>query len=557
MTRGSARIRVLVVDDQPRTADALARRDAGIELVPVGGEAQERAGPNRHARSWREARPWIAQARMRPDAVVLDLRFDLPDEELLPDERTLGQTAAAARLRKERRERQGLLILDRIRRAAPDLPVILTTAYEEIPFEEEAARLRADAFTYAVGEDAATAEEILRLVRRAVADRESPPATGRFFWGAGAAMRELRRRVLSLAPTPMPLLVTGPTGTGKGLLVREVIHPAAGRRGPLVAFDCATVPESLLQASLFGVVRGAFTGAAVDRAGVFEAAARGTLFIDEIENLSADAQKMLLTALNDGRIRRVGASADTPHTARVVAASNTRLEDCAAEGRFRRDLLMRLNPALRLELPPLSERRADLPELARFCAAEFFADAAHARRISDAVRDGGGDPSGAWGIALGDDAPDGASVLFRLPRKAWAAMQRHPWPGNLRQFAMLLDDALASTLYGGTPAVPAAPSVAAGRSTVVFEIEPRLVFDLLAGAREAAPSSPRLTLDAPRAASVAAFRRAVEREAFRALFRDAGGSFERMSERMTGSPRHARAARLRFNRLGLSARDER
>src|SRR4029079_10093831 len=99
------------------------------------------------------------------------------------------------------------------------------TAYEEIPFEEEAARLRADAFTYAVGEDASTAEEILRLVRRAVADRDSPPATGRFFWGAGAAMRELRRRVLSLAPTPMPLLVAGPTATRKALLDRARTPP--------------------------------------------------------------------------------------------------------------------------------------------------------------------------------------------------------------------------------------------------------------------------------------------------------------------------------------------
>jgi len=541
---------VLVVDDQPRTAEALARRDGAVEVLAVGGDSAPRSGPRRHARCWREARPWIAEARRRPDAVVLDLRFDVPDEDLLPDERPLGDSAGARRTRQERRDRQGLLILERLRRAAPDLPVILTTAYEEIPFEEEATRLRADAFTYAVGEDAATAEEILRLVRRAVADRESPPATGRFFWGSGSAMRELRRRILSLAPTPMPLLITGPTGTGKGLLVREVVHPASGRKGPLVAFDCATVPESLLQASLFGVVRGAFTGAVVDRSGVFEAAARGTLFLDEIENLSGDAQKMLLTALNDGRIRRVGGTADTPHNARVVAASNTRLEECASDGRFRRDLLMRLNPALRLELPPLAERRADLPELGRFCAAAFFADDAHARRIADVVRDASGDPSGRWAIALGDDAPAGAAVLFRLPRKAWAAMQRHPWPGNLRQFAMLLEDALASTLYGG-----ATPRLEGG--TAVFDVEARLVFDLLAGAREAEPAGARLTLDAPRAASVAAFRRGVEREAFRAMFRESGGSFERMSERMTGSPRHARAARLRFNRLGLSARDER
>ena len=551
MTR-SGRIRVLVVDDQARTADALERRaDGAIDLVSAGGEEEGRPGPRRHATCWREARPFVSSERRRPDAVVLDLRFDVRDEDLLPDERALGDSARARGVRRELRERQGLLILERLRRAAPDLPVVLTTAYEEIPFEEEAARLRADAFTYAVGEDAATADEILRLVRRAVADRESPPATGRFFWGSGAAMRELRRRVLSLAPTPMPLLVTGPTGTGKGLLVREVLHPASGRRGPLVPFDCATVPESLLQASLFGVVRGAFTGAVSDRSGVFEAAARGTLFLDEIENLSGDAQKMLLTALNDGRIRRVGGSADAPHSARVVAASNIRLEECASDGRFRRDLLMRLNPALRLELPPLTERRADLPELARFCAAAFFRDEAHARRVSDAVRDAGGDPAaGGWAVALGDDAPRDAAVLFRIPRKAWAAMLRHPWPGNLRQFAMLLEDALASTLYGG-----ASPRLEG--ATAAFDVEPRLVFDLLAGARDAEGTAPRLTLEAPRAASVAAFRRAVEREAFRSLFREAGGSFERMSERMTGSPRHARAARLRFNRLGLSVREER
>ena len=561
MTRGIGRIRVLVIDDQARTADAIARRatDAGVELVSVSaGDGAPSGDQRRHARCWREARTWITPARRRPDAVVLDVRFDVADEDLLPEERPLGDSAAARRARQERRERQGLLILERLRRAAPDLPVILTTAYEEIPFEQEAARLRADAFTYAVGEETANVEEILRLVRRAVADRESPPATGRFFWGTGSAMRDLRRRVLSLAPTPMPLLVTGPTGTGKNLLVREVVHPTSNRKGPLVAFDCATVPESLLQASLFGVVRGAFTGAVVDRAGVFEAAARGTLFLDEIENLSADAQKMLLTALNDGRIRRVGASADAPHSARVVAASNARLEDRASEGRFRRDLLMRLNPALRLELPPLSERRADLPELARFCAAAFFADESHRRRIADAVRDAGGDPSGSVAIALGDDAPRDAAAVFRIPRKAWAAMLRHAWPGNLRQFEMLLDDALASTLYGGTsPRIEARVAGTGAPAIAVFDIEARPVFDLLAGALATEGPGARLALDAPRASSVAAFRRSVEREAFRALFRESGGSFERMSERMTGSARHARAARLRFNRLGLSVREER
>ncbi|MEP6994404.1 MAG: sigma 54-interacting transcriptional regulator [Acidobacteriota bacterium] len=542
--------RVLVIDDQSRTAEFLARSPDEFELLDVGVASDARRF---HARSWREAEGFLTDARRRPDAVVLDLRFDISDEELLPDLRPLGDNAAARRLRQERRERQGLFILERLRRAAPDLAVVLTTAYEDIPFEEEAARLRADALTYAVGEDAAAAEDVLRLLRRALAEREAPPATGRFFWGSSPAMRELRRRVLALAPTPMPLLVTGPTGTGKNILVREVLHPASGRPGPLIAFDCATVPEGLLPASLFGVVRGAFTGAAVDRAGVFEAAARGTLFLDEIENLSSDAQKMLLTSLNEGRIRRVGSASELPHTARVVAAANVDLTARVAEGKFRSDLLMRLNPVLRLELPALSERRMDLPALARFAAAGFFADQANEREISAAVRAVGADPSGPRRLDLGQGDIDARepAVLFTLPRKAWAAMVRHPWPGNIRQFDMVLVDALATAVYGGM-----APRLdAAGRA--VFPIDARLVFDLLAGARISEESGDRIVIDRPKTKSVAGFRREVEREVFRRFFREAKGSFEGMAEQMTGSPAQARAVRLRFNRLGLSVRGER
>ena len=542
--------RVLVIDDQSRTAELLARNADAFEIVEVQRPGER---PRQHARSWGEAEAFLSDGRPRLDAVVLDLRFDIADEELLPDHRPLGDGAAGRRLRSERRERQGLYILARLRRAVPDLAVVLTTAYEEIPFEEEAARLKADAFTYAIGEETATGENVLGLLRRALAERDAPPATGHFFWGSSPAMRELRRRVLSLAPTPMPLLVTGPTGTGKNHLVREVLHPASGRPGPLVVFDCATVPEGLLAASLFGVVRGAFTGAMVDRAGVFEAAARGTLFLDEVENLSADAQKMLLTAINDGRIRRVGSSGDVPHTARVVAAANVDLERRMAEGRFRSDLLMRLNPVLRLELPALAQRRADLPALARFASVRFFADPANRREIAAAVRAVGGDPDGTTRLDLADDAPESADAacLFALPRKAWSAMTRHPWPGNIRQFEMVLIDALASALYGGV----APRRDASGRA--VFGVDARLVFDLLAGARASEESPDRLVIDRPRTKSVTGFRREVEREVFRRIFHEANGSFENMAEKMTGSATQARAVRLRFNRLGLSARGER
>src|SRR5262249_38727328 len=153
-------------------------------------------------------------------------------------ERPLGDSAAGRRLRRERRERQGLFILERLRRRRPDLPVLLTTAYEEIAFEDEAIALRADAFTYASAEDESTGAGIVAALRRILAEREVPPRTGRFFWGTSRAMRELRRKVSAVAPTPMPLLITGPTGSGKGLLARDVVHPLSGRAGAFVGFDC-------------------------------------------------------------------------------------------------------------------------------------------------------------------------------------------------------------------------------------------------------------------------------------------------------------------------------
>jgi two-component system nitrogen regulation response regulator GlnG len=314
------------------------------------------------------------------------------------------------------------------------------------------------------------------------------------------------------------------------------------------------VPEGLLQSALFGALRGAFTGAISDRQGVFEAAADGTLFLDEVENLTPDAQKMLLTALNDGKIRRVGAAAETPHTARVVAASNAELSRPAGDARFRADLLMRLNPSLALEIPPLADRRADLPELARATAAAFFGDARHHRAIASLVRAAGGpEPEGPFDLALSEDAAGAASsaVVFVLPRKAWAAMERHPWPGNVRQFEMVVADALAAAVYAGA----GASIDRSGRARIALDA--RMLFDLLAGARAGEAAGGRILLDRPRSPSVAEFRRDLERAAMRALFQETGGDFERMAERMTGSRREARAVRLRFNKLGLSARGER
>jgi DNA-binding NtrC family response regulator len=288
---------------------------------------------------------------------------------------------------------------------------------------------------------------------------------------------------------------------------------------------------------------------------VFEAAADGTLFLDEVENLTPDAQKTLLTALHEGRIRRVGSAAEIPHTARVVAASNADVDREASSGRLRTDLLMRLNPSLALRIPPLAQRREDLPELARLAAAAFFADPRHARAIAALVRAAGApEPSGEFALALSEEDArrSDAPAVFVVPRKAWTAIQRHPWPGNVRQFEMVVTDALAAAVYGGG----AAETASSGRA--VFRLDARMLFDLLAGARAGGGAAPAGSAERfPRAPSVAQFRRELERGALRRLFQESGGDFQRMAEAMTGSRREARAVRLRFNKLGLSARGER
>ena len=142
-------------------------------------------------------------------------------------------------------------------------------------------------------------------------------------------------------------------------------------------------------------------------------------------------------------------------------------------------------------------------------------------------------------------------MAFVLPRKVWSAMERHPWPGNVRQFEMVVTDALAAAVYAG----PGATLAASGHAVV--RLDARLLFDLLAGARAEEAGGPAFRLERPRVTRVSQFRRELERAALRTLFRENGGDFQKMAEAMTGSRREARAVRLRFNKLGLSARDER
>jgi transcriptional regulator with PAS, ATPase and Fis domain len=213
-------------------------------------------------------------------------------------------------------------------------------------------------------------------------------------------MRQTLAQVDRLIDIDDPILLEGETGTGKGLLARSIHALGPRASAPFVALNCAALPETLLESELFGRVRGAYTGADTDRPGLFEAAHRGTLFLDEIEAMSEAMQKMLLRTLDERKVRRVGALAETPIDVRIIAATNQPLQARVAEGRFRQDTYYRLSTFC-LRLPPLRERREDIRELAE----HFLLEVARETR---------------------GPKPELSAPVLEL-------LLAYPWPGNVRE----------------------------------------------------------------------------------------------------------------------------
>jgi DNA-binding NtrC family response regulator len=223
------------------------------------------------------------------------------------------------------------------------------------------------------------------------------------------AMRELMRQVRRFALTDANVLITGETGVGKDA-VAEALHASGPRRQhAFVRIDCPSLPASLLEAELFGHERGAFTDASTARAGRFEQAGRGTVYLDNVSELPLDVQGKLLRVVEDKRIERLGATAPVDMLARLVASASSDLEDSVRRGLFRDDLYHRLR-VLPLRIPPLRDRRVDIAPLAR-------------RFLHDAAR-----RQGRRSLTL-----TSASV---------AALERHPWPGNVRQLRHVIERAV-------------------------------------------------------------------------------------------------------------------
>jgi two-component system nitrogen regulation response regulator NtrX len=311
----------------------------------------------------------------------------------------------------------GLEILARIKQSDPGLPVVVISGHGTIATAVEATRLGAFDFM----EKPLERERVLLVVRNALEsgrlERENRDLKLTFeerfkLIGASGAMKAVVDQIALAAPTTASVLVTGESGTGKELVARAIHRNSARAGKAFVKVNCAAIPEELIESELFGHDKGSFTGAHRDQIGKFAQADGGTIFLDEVADMSLRAQSKVLRALQDGEIEPVGAAKSFVVDVRVIAATNKRLEDEIADGRFREDLFFRLN-VVPIRLPPLRERREDVAALVAWFAESFC---------------------GEHGLRPKTVAADAIEALSRLP-----------WRGNVRELKNAIERLLIMT----------------------------------------------------------------------------------------------------------------
>jgi two-component system nitrogen regulation response regulator NtrX len=362
---------VLIIDDESNI-----RRMVGALLVAEGYEVRDA-----HDGAGGLSRALEAE----PDALLLDL--------MIPG------------------ELDGMATLARVRESLPDVPVIMMSGRAGLSDAVKATKLGAFNFLEkplspeSVLLALSSAMELRQARREARTLRADLGLSGEMV-GDSPGIRQVRGLIERVAPSDARVMITGESGTGKEL-VAAAIHAGSGRRDrPFVRVNCAAIPRDLVESEMFGHERGAFTGATDRRIGRFELAHRGTLFLDEVGDLGAEAQAKLLRAIEAKEIERVGGGKPVRVDVRIVSATNKDLARGVVDGAFREDLLFRLN-VIPIPLPPLRDRPGDIPSLVRHFAA------LHRLRTGQAVPD--------W------------------TEDAIAALSRHRWPGNVRELANIIE----------------------------------------------------------------------------------------------------------------------
>lgn len=359
--------RILVVDDEPDLRELLE-----ITLLKMGLEVDSAA-------DLAQARAWLARAEYA--LVLTDMR--LPDG-------------------------LGLELVREVSAAFKNTPIAVVTAFGSA--DNAVIALKAGAFDYVskpVG-----LEQLRTLVRSALSlpERNAATPSGQQLLGDSAPTREVREMIAKLARTQAPVYITGESGSGKELAAR-LIHLNGARRGQLfVPVNCGAIPESLMESELFGYRKGAFTGANQDRDGFFQAAHGGTLFLDEVAELPLHMQVLLLRAIQEKRVRKVGATQEDPVDARIISATHQSLAALVETGRFRRDLYYRLN-VIELKMPSLRECREDVKIIAQ-------------TMLERLARQSGTNPS-------------------RLSEQALQELEAYDFPGNVRELENILERAVA------------------------------------------------------------------------------------------------------------------
>jgi DNA-binding NtrC family response regulator len=264
----------------------------------------------------------------------------------------------------------GMEVLKRVKEKDPHLPVVLITAYAEIP--ASVAAMRAGAFDYLA--KPFDHSEVIRVVRAALAERERRRRSNseeiptdhclRVMMGPSDAVTRIIREVNRVAQSDFSVIIQGETGSGKELVARAIWQLSRRASAPFIPLDCGAIPETLIESELFGYQKGAFTGAVAPKAGKFEGAQGGTLFLDEIANLPLGAQAKLLRVLQEKMVLRLGATKPIKIDVRLLTASNQEVQGLVESGQMREDLYFRLNE-FTLTIPPLRERRDDIPFLAK------------------------------------------------------------------------------------------------------------------------------------------------------------------------------------------------
>ncbi|MBS0441675.1 MAG: nitrogen regulation protein NR(I) [Proteobacteria bacterium] len=281
----------------------------------------------------------------------------------------------------------GIELLGKVKERHPGLPVIVMTAYSDL--DSAVSAFQGGAFEYLP--KPFDVPKAVELIRRAVDEslreevRDAAQAQMPEMLGQAPAMQDVFRAIGRLSQSHVTVLITGESGTGKELVANALHKHSPRASGPFVAINTAAIPKDLLESELFGHERGAFTGAQTTRRGRFEQADGGTLFLDEIGDMPFDLQTRLLRVLSDGQFYRVGGHNPMRANVRVIAATHQNLEDRVRQGVFREDLFHRLN-VIRLRLPPLRERREDIPALAKFFLGKSAKElGVEAKRFTDAA----------------------------------------------------------------------------------------------------------------------------------------------------------------------------